>query len=78
MPFLSRPFREAEAEYKRVASHIRAEPARWLTCIKSSNYYRGLGFATGSLYVEKAFDQKMIPLVCKLFCLLVGLFTLLS
>ena len=64
VPVLSRPFREAEAKYKRVASHIKAEPARWLTCIKTTNYHRGLTFATGSLYIEKAFDKKMIPLVC--------------
>ena len=64
VPFLSRPFREAEAKYKRQTSHIKAEPARWLTCITTTNYYRGLTFATGSLYIEKAFDRKMIPMVC--------------
>lgn len=64
VPFLSRPFREAETKYKRLTSHIKAEPARWLTCITTTNYHRGLTFATGSLYIEKAFDKKMIPLVC--------------
>ncbi|XP_068703187.1 endothelin-converting enzyme homolog isoform X1 [Montipora foliosa] len=63
VPFLSRPFRDVEAKYKRIASHIKGESPRWLTCIKAVNYHRGLGFATGSLYVEKAFDEKMIPLV---------------
>lgn len=63
VPFLSRPFREAETKYKRLTSHIKAEPARWLTCITTTNYHRGLTFATGSLYIEKAFDKKMIPLV---------------
>ena len=63
VPFLSRPFREAEAKYKRLASHIKAEPARWLTCITTTNYYRGLTFATGNLYIEKSFDKQMIPFV---------------
>ena len=65
IPFLSRPFREAEAKYKRQTSHIKAEPARWLTCITTTNYYRGLTFAAGSLYIEKAFDRQMILLVCR-------------
>jgi len=64
IPFLSKPFREAEAKYKKQTSHIEAESARWLTCITTTNYFRGLTFAAGSLYIEKAFDERMIPLVC--------------
>ncbi|PFX23559.1 Endothelin-converting enzyme 2 [Stylophora pistillata] len=63
VPFLSKPFREVEANYKRKTSHIQGEAARWLTCITTTNFYRGLTFATGSLFIEKAFDRKMIPLV---------------
>lgn len=63
VPFLSKPFREVEAKYKRKTSHIKGAAARWLTCITTTNFYRGLTFATGSLYIEKAFDRKMIPLV---------------
>jgi len=63
VPFLSRPFREAEAKFKKAASHIKQEPARWLTCIQAVNHHRGLAFATGSLYVKEAFDQRMVPLV---------------
>ena len=63
VPFLSTPFRQAEDEYKKRATGTKAPAPRWQSCITTTDYYRGLTFATGSLYVEKAFDKNIIPLV---------------
>jgi hypothetical protein len=49
--------------YKKKAANTIASKPRWLECIKTTDYQRGLTFAAGYLYIEKIFDPSFIPSV---------------
>ena len=64
VPYLSKPFREALLEYQKIAEGTKAAKPRWLTCVEEMNgYSNGLSLALGYLYVQHAFDVKIVPFV---------------
>lgn len=62
--YLSRDFRSALLEYQKEIEGKKAAQTRWLSCLEDINSYsHGLTFALGYMWVSKAFDSDVIPLV---------------
>lgn len=64
VPYLSRDFQSALLEYQKEIEGKKAAQTRWLSCLEDINSYsHGLTFALGFMWVSKAFDSDVIPLV---------------
>lgn len=64
IPYLSRNFREAYLDFQKATQGKKQAKPRWLSCVEDMNSYtHGLTFAMGYMWIQSAFDVKMIPLV---------------
>ena len=64
VPYLSRDFRSALLEYQKEAEGKKSASPRWLSCVQEeNNYYHGLTFALGYMWISKVFDVEIIPFV---------------
>ncbi|KAK2563721.1 Endothelin-converting enzyme 1 [Acropora cervicornis] len=64
IPYLSRNFREAYLDFQKATQGKKQAKPRWLSCVEDMNSYtHGLTFAMGYMWIQSAFDVKMIPLI---------------
>ncbi|XP_048589542.1 endothelin-converting enzyme 2 [Nematostella vectensis] len=66
VPFLSKPFREAEQTFLIRVAGVKKSPSRWQQCTNAANNLDGLVFATGALWVKEVFDKRDIPRIHEL------------